>query len=102
MTDVEIFTPESPFLTTLADKDGATWQFAYWGSRYVYIREVINDYASEGMPLMGDRASRDDWPHLVDVLSYGLRPDDITRAWLIHRAATWITDRNDDLRKGNL
>jgi hypothetical protein len=95
-----VYTPASPFLTTLADNDGRFWNFAYWGSQYVYIREVNEDTPIQ--PAMGDRASRDDWPYLIDLNSYGMRPEQVTREWLAERAAQWITDRNDDLRKGNL
>lgn len=96
----KIYTPDSPFLATLPDRDGHLWNFAYWGSRYLYIREVTEDTPIS--PAMGDRASRDDWPYLIALNDYGVQPQDVPRAWLADRAAEWILDRNKDLEAGNL
>ena len=101
MTDTAPFTPDAPFAVKLTDSNGWLWQFAYWGNGFVYIREIPNEL-SDPMPLIGDDASRDDWPFLIDLNYYGTRPADVTAEWLDNHAAGWISGRNDDIKKGNL
>lgn len=93
------FTEERPYNTTLTDSNGARWHFAYWGSGHVYIREMDDD---GGPRSSGANASRNDWPYLISLITYSLRPGDITAAWLEERAAEWISDRNDDIANGNI
>ena len=93
------FTPESPALATLPDMRGALWQFAYWGSGFVYIREALD--ADEIIPI-GDKASRDDWPFLIDLNSHGMKPGDVTGEWLSERAVEWVSDRDEDIRSGSI
>lgn len=88
------FTPDRPYNTTLTDSAGARWHFAFWGSDNVYIREM-----HEGDPPVsfGGNASRDDWPFVIDLFDYGLRPPGVTAEWLDARAHGWITNRNTDI-----
>lgn len=99
MSDAEIYTPESPFLTGAIDNEGRAWRFAYWGSDYIYIREAIEEDAA--VPT-GARVNRNDWSHQINLADYDVKPDQVTREWLVERSAQWVIDRNDDLRKGNL
>jgi hypothetical protein len=94
------FTPEQPFTTQQVDKRGAVWQFAYWGSGNVYIREMFDD---ENRAIStGNRATRDGWPYLIDLNYYGMKPDDVTTEWLTLRAREWIIERDTDILTGNV
>lgn len=92
------FNPDQPFTAAQADKRGAVWQFAYWGSGNIYIRETF-EYETH-LIAIGNRASRDDWPYLIDLNYHGMRPDDVTTSWLEQRADEWITDRNTGIDVG--
>lgn len=94
------FTPSRPALAALPDSRGAIWQFAYWGSGFVYIREMFTD--EDRVIPVGDRASRDDWPFLIDLSAYDMTAADVTHEWLTERAAQWIEDRNADISTGNI
>lgn len=93
------FSITSPYLTRLVDIDGRYWQFAYWGTGYVYIREVVEDVNDVAVPLGG---SRDQWPYLVDLNDWKRTPDTVSRTWLDSKSAEWITDRNADLAADNI
>jgi hypothetical protein len=95
------FTPASPYIRSLTDVNGWVWQFAYWGSGYAYIRDIPNEL-NDPLPPIGDNATRDDWPYLIDLNVERVKPDDVTRAWLNNQAARWITNRNDDIASGNI
>jgi hypothetical protein len=95
------YTSDHPYTRNLTDANGWMWQFAYWGSGKVYIRDIPNEL-SDPLPPIGEDATRDDWPFLIDLNYYGMRPEDVTAEWLRARAAEWITDRNDDLASGNI
>jgi hypothetical protein len=94
------YTPASPATAALPDSRGAIWQFAYWGSGYIYIREMFVD-ENRVIPV-GDRVSRDDWPFLIDLNVEGMRPEDVTREWLAERAGVWIDARNTDIASGDV
>jgi hypothetical protein len=92
------FSTAAPFLDTRTDDHGRTWQFAYWGSGFVYIREQFETPDIDDMIIpIGDNASRDDWPYLIGVGDYiGMTPERVTRTWLVKRVTSWITDRNNE------
>lgn len=94
MTDT--FTPARPYLNTLTDGHGRTWQIAYWGTGFVYIRQLMDDDHS---PIrIGDHASRDDWPYVIDLNGYSMTIDNVTTVWLTERASSWVDDRSNEDR----
>lgn len=95
------FTPESPYLKALADSHGRTWQFAYWGSGYVYIREMIDSPDIDDLIIpVGENATRDDWPYLIDLNYYSdVTRETITRVWLTKHAVEWAADRSNENRE---
>lgn len=91
------YTLPRPYSATYADSDGRTWQFAYWGSGFIYIRELIED--DNTLPV---GASRDVWPFVIDLNETGAPcPEDVTLAWLDRRTGEWIAARNEDIANGN-
>lgn len=89
------FTEDRPYNTMIPDVNGRAWHFAYWGTGFVFIREYDG-----AMPRL--TASRDVWPYLIDLNYYSMRPADVTATWLAERANEWITDRNADIKNGNI
>lgn len=94
-----IYSHARPYLTTHTDENGSTWQFAYWGSKFVYIREVFDDGTEQRIPIGG---TRDDWPFVIDLAHYLQRATDATPEWLDAKSAEWISDRNEDIRNGSI
>lgn len=94
---VSTYTPARPYLKTLTDAHGRTWQFAYWGSGFVYIRELIDSPDLDDLIIpIGPKASRGAWPYLIGLDDYRSDGDRGTAAWLDRRAASWIADRNNE------
>jgi len=93
------FTTANPFTVALTDAQGAVWQFAYWGTGFVYIRELSDDEDRPALHLVGN-TSRDNWPYLIDLNDYSLKPGDVTREWVYERATEWIAERDADLASG--
>jgi hypothetical protein len=94
------YTPSCPFSTQITDSRGVVWQFCYWGSGFVYIRETF-DGDDRVIPI-GKQASRDDWPFLIDLNDWAQTPETVNRAWLLKHTARWVTDRNADIKAGNI
>lgn len=101
MTNASAFTTEPPYLTTLADRHGRTWQFAYWGSGFIYIREILDvDGDPVILPAMGNRASRSDWPYSIGIGDYiNMTPERVTHRWLTERVASWVSNRSSESRE---
>lgn len=87
MTSTDTFTPERPFTTTLTDSRGDDWYFEYRGRANIRIKP--------------DGTDPGEWTNQIDLGNYDPRPE-ITTEWLDNRAAEWISDRNDDIKKGNV
>lgn len=94
------FTPARPATAALPDRRGDVWQFAYWGSGFVYIRQAFTD--EDRVIPIGDNATRDDWPFQIDLNYENMRPENVTREWLTDQAARWIENRDADILLGNL
>jgi hypothetical protein len=80
------------------DSTGRTWQFAYWGTGFVYIRELWDD-GTQTLPIGGTRS---DWPFVIGLNDWMQRPETVTGAWLDEHSARWIKDRNEDIAAGNI
>lgn len=89
------YTLARPYCATYADNGGRTWQFAYWGSGFIYIRELFEN--DNTLPV---GASRSVWPFVIDMNDPGT-PQDVTLAWLDRRTGDWIVGRNEDIANGN-
>jgi hypothetical protein len=99
MTSIPTYTPARPYTNTLTDSRGDAWQFAYWGSGFVFVRPVGDDiHVVAGI----GNSSRDIWPFLISLTDYMMRPEGATGAWLTKRAHAWIDARNEDIDAGNI
>lgn len=85
-------TEERPFNTTLTDVRGSRWHFCYWGTEYVYVREMSND--REDSAPVGAREGLGRWHFRISLADYAIRPADVTQGWVTVRAEQWIADRN--------